>query len=61
MIGSLNRHRILAATILPLTLSASFAPGTAMAAASDDWEFRITPYLWLMGLDGTTAVLGQDA
>jgi hypothetical protein len=61
MIGSLNRHRILAAAILSLTLSASFAPGTAMAAESDDWEFRITPYLWLMGLDGTTAVLGQDA
>jgi hypothetical protein len=61
MIGSLNRHRILAAAILSLTLSASFAPGTAMAAESDDWEFRITPYLWLMGLEGTTAVLGQDA
>jgi hypothetical protein len=61
MIGSLDRHRVLAVTILSLTISASFGPGTAMAAESDDWKFRISPYVWMMGLDGTTSILGQDA
>jgi hypothetical protein len=61
MIGSLDRHRVLAVTILSLTISASFGPGTAMAAENDDWEFRISPYVWMMGLDGTTSILGQDA
>jgi hypothetical protein len=61
MTSNLARHRVLGAAILSLTVSASFYPGAAMAAESDDWKFRISPYLWMMGLEGTTAVLGQDA
>ena len=60
MIGRLGRHRVLGAAILSLTISASFSQGTAIAAESDDWKFRVTPYLWMLGLDGTTASLGQD-
>ena len=36
MIGSLGRHRVLGIAILSLAISASFLPGTAMAAESDD-------------------------
>jgi len=36
------------------------SPGVSMAQQNDDSYFRITPYLWMLGIDGTTAVLGQD-
>jgi len=36
------------------------SPGMAMAQQSSDSYFRITPYIWMLGMDGTTAVLGQD-
>jgi hypothetical protein len=48
------------ATILPLIVSASFWSGAAVAQESDGWQFRITPYLWMLALDGTTAALGND-
>ena len=35
-------------------------PNNAAAQRTDESFFRITPYLWMLGLDGTTAVLGQD-
>lgn len=35
-------------------------PNSATAQRTDESFFRITPYLWMLGLDGTTAVLGQD-
>ena len=54
------RRRVLAAATLSLIVSASFWPGTVSAQESDGWKFRITPYLWMLSLDGTTAVLGQD-
>jgi len=58
---NLARHRVLAAAILSLAVAASISPGTVAAQESDSWEFRVTPYLWMLGLDGTTAVLGDDA
>ena len=57
--NSAKRH-VLTAAILSLTVSALFLPGAVNAQESDDWKFRITPYLWMLGLDGTTAALGQD-
>ncbi len=36
-------------------------PSGAQAQSTDESFFRVTPYLWMLGLDGTTAVLGQDA
>ena len=54
------RRRVLTATILSLSVSASFWSVAANAQESDAWEFRVTPYLWMLGLDGTTAALGQD-
>jgi len=60
MTFNLARHRLLTATILPLIVSASFWSGAAAAQESDGWKFRITPYLWMLSLDGTTAVLGED-
>ena len=56
----LARHRVLATALVSLTVSASFWPGAVAAQESDSWQFRITPYLWMLGLDGTTALLGQD-
>ena len=45
-----------------VVLSSPFllSPGVAIAQQSNDSYFRVTPYLWMMGLDGTTAVLGND-
>jgi hypothetical protein len=60
MINLLGRRRVLAVTTLTLILSASFFSHTASAQESDNWKFRITPYFWLVGVDGTTAVLGND-
>ena len=57
---NLARHRLMTATILPLIVSASFWSGTAAAQESDGWKFRITPYLWMLSMEGTTAALGQD-
>ena len=54
-------QRVLTVATLSLIVSASFWPDTASAQESDSWKFRITPYLWMLGLDGTTAALGSDA
>lgn len=60
MTSNLTKHRILTAAILSLAVAASFSPSTVAAQESDSWEFRVTPYLWMLGLDGTTAALGDD-
>ena len=56
----LARHQLLATALVSLTVSASFWPSAVTAQDSDSWQFRITPYLWMLGLDGTTAALGND-
>ncbi len=61
MTYKLARHRLLTTATLCLIVSVSFWPGTVSAQESDGWKFRITPYLWMLGFEGTTAVLGQDA
>ena len=43
-----------------LMVSVLLMPRVATAQESDGWTFRITPYLWMLGLDGTTAALGND-
>ena len=41
--------------------AASLLVATPVAAQQqDDSYFRITPYFWMLGLDGTTAALGQN-
>ena len=60
MISKITRYRILTATILALSISALLSPHAATAQESDGWQFRVTPYLWMLGLDGTTAALGND-
>jgi hypothetical protein len=60
MTSSSSRRPMLTAAILSLTVSASLWSGAINAQESDNWEFRLTPYLWFLGLDGTTSVLGQD-
>ena len=54
--------RSLKVTIVMLVVSsaAMFTPGQATAQQSGGVDFRVTPYLWMLGIDGTTAVLGQD-
>lgn len=34
---------------------------TYMDAASNDWQFTIIPYLWLMGINGETTIKGREA
>ncbi len=60
MTFNLARRRVLTAATLCFTVSTSIWPGTATAQESDGWKFRITPYLWALGMDGTTAALGND-
>ena len=60
MTPKLTKHRVLSTAILSLAFTASFVPSTVAAQESDSWEFRITPYLWLLAIDGTTASLGND-
>lgn len=60
MTNKLARQHVLSVATLTLIMSASFWSGTASAQESDAWKFRITPYMWMMSLDGTTAALGQD-
>lgn len=60
MINRPARRRLLAAASLSVMMSAFLWSGAASAQQSDEWKFRITPYLWMLGLEGTTAVLGQD-
>lgn len=54
------RRRVLTLATLALIVSISFWPGTVSAQESDDWQFRISPYLWMLGMEGTTAALGSD-
>ena len=60
MFSKLVRQRLLAATILSLSVSALLMPGVVNAQESRGWSFRVTPYLWALSLDGTTAALGND-
>ena len=48
----------LAAALLTVMIA---LPTSAQAQRADDSFFRVTPYLWALSLDGTTAVLGNDA
>lgn len=56
----LGRQRALAVATLSLIIAAPFWASAVSAQESDDWKFRVTPYLWMLGLDGTTAVLGSN-
>jgi hypothetical protein len=49
-----------AAAILTLSVSAFLMSSVASAQESDGWEVRLTPYLWALSLDGTTAAAGND-
>jgi hypothetical protein len=60
MTRSPTTQRSLAVATIILIVSASLWSGTASAQESDEWKFRITPYLWMLSLEGTTATLGQD-
>ena len=55
-----SRRHVLGAALLSLTISAAFWPGAIAAQENDNWEFRITPYMWMLSLDGTTVALGSD-
>lgn len=56
----LKRGMLAGAMAAILTVVLAF-PNEAEAQGSDDSYFRVTPYLWMLSMDGTTAVLGNDA
>jgi len=60
MSSNFVRSQKLTITMMALCGAAMFTPGLATAQQSSDSYFRVTPYLWMLGMDGTTAVLGQD-
>ena len=45
---------------LMLHLVALLLPGLAMAQSSDSWDWKITPNLWTVGIDGTATLAGYD-
>lgn len=51
----MKTSHLLTACAAVLTLS-----GSASALAQDDWAFRITPYLWAMGIDGDIHIRNRD-
>ena len=61
MFSKLAKKHILSIAVLVLSASAMLAPGLVKAQQSSDSHFRVTPYLWMLSLDGTTAVAGDDA
>ena len=60
MVSKVLRQGKLASVVLILGVSIMFTPGVTTAQESGGWEFRLTPYLWALSLDGTTAALGND-
>lgn len=52
---SKQRRRNFFALILILAI-----PGVVTAQESGGWDFRVSPYLWALSLDGTTAAAGSD-
>jgi len=60
MTSNSTRQLKLTTAILVVSLAAMFSPGFAAAQQNDGWNFRVTPYLWALGLDGTTAAAGND-
>ena len=60
MFNAMARYRVTTVAVLSLVVSASIFPATAVAQESDNWKFRVTPYFWFLGVDGTTALLGND-
>ena len=48
------------ACVLTVVLACTFFGNNAVAQDDGGWEFRITPYLWMLALEGETAVAGQN-
>ena len=46
--------------VLTAVLCLSMFGNNAFAQDDGGWDFRITPYLWMISLDGETAVAGQN-
>ena len=46
---------VLAAALTPMP---TFADGGLSAAGSEEWTYTLTPYLWMVGLDGDMTVQG---
>ncbi len=60
MISIFTRRPKIAAAVLAVSVSAMLVPTAATAQESDGWKFRISPYLWALSLEGTTAAAGSD-
>ena len=61
MVTKILRRMKLASAVLILGVSLMFTPGVSTAQESDGWNFRVTPYLWMLALDGNTAPYLQNA
>jgi len=60
VVSRLPRKRIFFAPALILIASVLLVPGVVTAQEDEGWKFRLTPYLWMLGIDGTTAAFGND-
>ena len=46
--------------LLTAVLACTVFGNNAVAQDDGGWDFRITPYLWMLSMDGETAALGQN-
>jgi len=61
MFSKFVRPQKLMIATLALITTTIITPGSAGAQQSGGVDFRISPYLWMLSMDGTTAALGEDA
>ena len=54
-----SRKKILAGTLLAI-LACFYSGNNAFAQDDGGWDFRITPYIWFMQIEGETAVAGMN-
>ena len=57
--NSLQHTKNLIITVTAVLACTGFC-NSAFAQDDGDWDFRITPYIWFMQIDGETAVAGQN-
>lgn len=60
MNNNISRYRKSLACLLTAIVACSFMGSNAVAQDGDGWDFRITPYIWFMSIEGETAVAGQN-
>lgn len=60
MKATVLKNAVWSGVLVMLSTASLLSPDEAAAQSAKGSYFRVTPYLWMLSLDGTTAALGQD-